>query len=82
MFCIFYLTQIVIRPAMGMNDGYRIVCSRVLEIIFVVLLPVLSRHSPLCLRQYGCNTTNIISKTAMNSNDDLGLKCVLCLNVG
>ena len=63
----------VIRPTIGLD--YLFLCCLFIcfGVLFAVFLPVSSR--PLCLRRHGRNTTNITSKTFMNSNDDrFGIK--------
>ena len=62
----------VIRPSMGCF----VLLILILNCLFLrfsflsaVLLPILSRHSSLCLRQNGCNPTNITRKTDWKSNE-------------
>ncbi len=62
----------VIRPTIGLDYLFLYCLFICFGVLFAVFLPVSSRHSTLCLRQYGRNTTNITSKTFMNSNDRFG----------
>ena len=63
----------VIRPTIGLDYLFLYCLFICFGVLFAVFLPVSSRHSTLCLRQYGRNTTNITSKTFMNSNDRFGI---------
>ena len=60
-----------IRPTMGGGKSPSIAIA----FLSAVLLPVLSRHSSLCLRQHGCNPTNMKAKRHLKSNGRFGINC-------